>query len=162
LKRRLGRSEQPLAVMASLEEVERIAVVSDRDRRILHSRARPIVVLEKRDPTSHPAISGLHTIGCMLPYSGLHYLLFADLAHRLLVMTSANLPGYPMITDLASALDRLSGMVDYILTHDRRIVNRCDDSVVRDGYIIRLSRDLPRSGLRSTSVMSVSWVSARN
>lgn len=142
LKRRLGRSEQPLAVMASLEEVERIAVVSDRDRRILHSRARPIVVLEKRDPTSHPAISGLHTIGCMLPYSGLHYLLFADLAHRLLVMTSANLPGYPMITDLASALDRLSGMVDYILTHDRRIVNRCDDSVVRDGYIIRLSRGL--------------------
>jgi len=142
LKRRLGRSEQPLAVMASLEEVERIAVVSDRDRRILHSRARQIVVLEKRDPTSHPAISGLHTIGCMLPYSGLHYLLFADLAHRLLVMTSANLPGYPMITDLASALDRLSGMVDYILTHDRRIVNRCDDSVVRDGYIIRLSRGL--------------------
>jgi len=142
LKRRLGRSEQPLAVMTTPEGVERIAVVSDEDRRILHSRARPIVVLEKRDPLSHQAISGLHTIGCMLPYSGLHHLLFADLAHRLLIMTSANLPGYPMITDVSGALDRLSGMVDYILTHDRRIVNRCDDSVVRDGYIIRLSRGL--------------------
>jgi len=142
LKHRLGRSEQPLAVMTTPEEVERIAVVSDEDRRILHSRARPIVVLEKRDPLSHQAISGLHTIGCMLPYSGLHHLLFADLAHRLLIMTSANLPGYPMITDVSGALDRLSGMVDYILTHDRRIVNRCDDSVVRDGYIIRLSRGL--------------------
>ena len=142
LKRRLGRSEQPLAVMTTPDEVERIAVVSDEDRRILHSRARPIVVLEKRDPLSHQAISGLHTIGCMLPYSGLHHLLFADLAHRLLIMTSANLPGYPMITDVSGALDRLSGMVDYILTHDRRIVNRCDDSVVRDGYIIRLSRGL--------------------
>lgn len=142
LKRRLGRTEQPLAVMATPDEVERIAVVSDEDRRALHSRARPIVVLAKRDPASHPGISNLHTIGCMLPYTGLHHLLFANLAHPLLIMTSANLPGYPMITDLSIALDRLSGQVDYILTHDRRIVNRCDDSVVRDGYIIRLSRGL--------------------
>ncbi|MCE5339166.1 MAG: carbamoyltransferase HypF [Methanomicrobiaceae archaeon] len=142
LKHRLGRTEQPLAVMATPEEVERIAIVSDEDRRLLHSRERPILVLAKRDPTSHPAISGLHTIGCMLPYTGLHHLLFAYLAHPLLVMTSANLPGYPMITDLAVALKRLSGQVDYILTHDRRIVNRCDDSVIRDGYIIRLSRGL--------------------
>jgi hydrogenase maturation protein HypF len=142
LKHRLGRTEQPLAVMVTPEEVERIAIVSDEDRRLLHSRERPILVLAKRDPTSHPAISGLHTIGCMLPYTGLHHLLFAHLAHPLLVMTSANLPGYPMITDLSVALDRLSGQVDYILTHDRRIVNRCDDSVIRDGYIIRLSRGL--------------------
>ena len=140
LKRRLGRTEQPLAVMATPEEVERIAVLSDEDREILHSRARPIVVLPKRDPASHPAISGLHTIGCMLPYSGLHHLLFASLAHPLLIMTSANLPGYPMVTDLATARKNLSREVDYILTHDRQIVNRCDDSVVRDGYIIRLSR----------------------
>ena len=142
LKRRLGRTEQPLAVMATADEVERIAVVSDDERRILHSRERPIVVLEKKDPVSHPGISNLHTIGCMLPYTGLHHLLFARLAHRLLVMTSANLPGYPMITDLSAAPGRLSGEVDYILTHDRRIINRCDDSVVRDGYIIRLSRGL--------------------
>ena len=142
LKRRLGRTEQPLAVMATPEEVERIAVVSEEERRILRSRERPIVVLEKKDHTSHPGISNLHTIGCMLPYTGLHHLLFAHLAHPLLVMTSANLPGYPMITDLEIALGRLSGEVDYILTHDRRIVNRCDDSVVRDGYIIRLSRGL--------------------
>lgn len=142
LKRRLGRTEQPLAVMAEPEEVERIAVVSPDDRRILHSRERPIVVLEKRDPESHRTISRLHTIGCMLPYTGLHHLLFAHLDHRLLVMTSANLPGYPMITDLESALERLPRQVDYILTHNRRIVNRCDDSVVRDGCIIRLSRGL--------------------
>ncbi|WP_292731912.1 carbamoyltransferase HypF [Methanoculleus sp.] len=142
LKRRLGRTEQPLAVMATPGEVERIAVVSDEERQILCSRERPIVVLAKRDPASHPVLSGLHTIGCMLPYTGLHHLLFANLAHPLLVMTSANLPGYPMITDLAVALKRLPRQVDYILTHDRRIVNRCDDSVVRDGYIIRLSRGL--------------------
>jgi len=142
LKRRLGRSEQPLAVMATPDEVDRIAVVSDEDREILHSRARPIVVLEKRNMRSHQGISTLHTIGCMLPYSGLHHLLFAALRHPLLIMTSANLPGYPMITDVSDAFNRIAGVVDYILTHDRRIVNRCDDSVVRDGYIIRLSRGL--------------------
>jgi hydrogenase maturation protein HypF len=142
LKRRLGRTEQPLAVMATLDEVERIARVSDEDRQVLASRERPIVVLAKRDPSSHSTISNLHTIGCMLPYTGLHYLLFARLVHPLLVMTSANIPGYPMITDLSVALERLSRQVDYILTHDRRIVNRCDDSVVREGYIIRLSRGL--------------------
>jgi hydrogenase maturation protein HypF len=140
LKRRLGRTEQPLAVMATDDEVERIAVVSEEDRGMLHSRERPIVVLAKRDPASHPAISNLHTIGCMLPYTGLHHLLFARLARPLLIMTSANMPGYPMITELGVAIQRLSRHVDYILTHDRRIVNRCDDSVVRDGYIIRLSR----------------------
>ena len=142
LKHRLCRSEQPLAVMATPEEVERIAAVSDEDREILHSRARTIVVLEKRDPSSHQRISTLHTIGCMLPYSGMHHLLFAALRHPLLIMTSANLPGYPMITNVSEAFNRITGIVDYILIHDRRIINRCDDSVVRDGYIIRLSRGL--------------------
>ncbi len=142
LKRRLGRSEQPLAVMATPGEVERIALVSDEERLALHSRERPIVVVRKRDPGSHTAVSNLHTIGCMLPYSGLHHLLFSALRHRLLIMTSANMPGYPMITDLEQATSRLARQVDYILTHNRRIVNRCDDSVVRDGFVIRLSRGL--------------------
>lgn len=142
LKHRLGRSEQPLAVMATPEKVEQIAIVSDEDRQILHSPARPVVVLRKRKISSHQSISNLHTIGCMLPYSGLHHLIFAHLKHPLLIMTSANLPGYPMITDVFDTLGRLEGVVDAILTHDRQIANRCDDSVVRDGYIIRLSRGL--------------------
>ncbi len=140
LKRRLGRTEQPLAVMATLEATERIADVSDDERAMLTSRERPIVVLAKRDPESHASISNLHTIGVMVPYTGLHHLLFDALESPLLIMTSANMPGYPMITDLDQAAGRLSGQVDYILTHNRPIVNRCDDSVVRDGYIIRLSR----------------------
>ncbi|RXE57079.1 hydrogenase maturation protein HypF [Methanoculleus taiwanensis] len=140
LKRRLGRTEQPLAVMATPEEAGRIADISGDEWKQLESRERPIVVLAKRDPDAHASISNLHTIGIMLPYTGLHHLLFASLSHPLLIMTSANLPGYPMITDLGQAVERLSGQVDYILTHDRRIVNRCDDSVVRDGFLIRLSR----------------------
>jgi len=142
LKSRIGRSEQPFAVMVRHDSIDRIARVDAADRLRLESLERPIVVLEKRDASAHKDISNLHTIGCMFPYTGLHHLLFSYLEHPLLVMTSANMPGYPMITDIDLAMATLNRDVDFFLTHDRRIVNRCDDSVVRDGYIIRLSRGM--------------------
>ncbi|HDR73839.1 MAG TPA: carbamoyltransferase HypF [Methanoculleus sp.] len=140
LKFRLNRTEQPLAVMTTLSHAEAICEVSEEERRILAGPEHPIAVLKKRDAFAHERISNLHTLGCMLPYTGLHELLFEALAHPLLIMTSANAPGYPMITDLDHAMAHLHGVVDYVLTHDRVILNRCDDSVVRDGYLIRLSR----------------------
>lgn len=140
LKFRLGRTEQPLAVMTTLAHAEAICEVSADERAVLTGPEHPIAVLRKRDPFAHESISNLHTLGCMLPYTGLHELLFDALAHPLLIMTSANAPGYPMITDLDHAMAHLHGVVDYVLSHDRVILNRCDDSVVRDGYIIRLSR----------------------
>ncbi|MCU0632961.1 MAG: carbamoyltransferase HypF [Methanolinea sp.] len=142
LKRRLGRSEQPFAVMVRPDSIDRIATLTAEDRMILESCQRPIVILVKRDPDAHLDISNLHTIGCMLPYTGLHHLLFSHLSHSLLILTSANMPGYPMITEIDVAMARMHEHVDFFLTHDRRILNRCDDSVVRDGYIIRLSRGL--------------------
>jgi hydrogenase maturation protein HypF len=78
----------------------------------------------------------------MLPYTGLHHLLFSHLRNPLLIMTSANMPGYPMITSIDQAMAKLNRDVDFFLTHNRTIVNRCDDSVMRDGYIIRLSRGI--------------------
>jgi len=78
----------------------------------------------------------------MLPYTGLHYHLFSYLRHPLLIMTSANMPGYPMITEIDVAMGKLNRDADFFLTHNRTIVNRCDDSVMRDGYIIRLSRGI--------------------
>ncbi|NYT06251.1 MAG: carbamoyltransferase HypF, partial [Methanomicrobiales archaeon] len=140
LKHRLGRTEQPLAVMIREACLDRIAAVSPDERRLLQGPERPIVVLVKKDPLAHSEISNLHTLGCMLPYTGLHHLLFSHLKSPMLVMTSANVPGYPMITDVDHAMAQLNRDVDYFLTHDRVIRNRCDDSVVRDGYIIRLSR----------------------
>ncbi len=142
LKKRLGRIEQPFAVMVRPDEINRIVTISPREREILESPVHPIMVLPKRDPTAHAAISNLHTIGCMIPYTGLHHLLFHHLQHPLLIMTSANMPGYPMITGIDHAMAKLTHDVDFFLTHDREIVNRCDDSVIRDGYIIRLSRGI--------------------
>jgi len=142
LKHRLGRIEQPFAIMVRPDHIDQLALVSPEDRQVLESPVHPIVVLNKRDPTANAAISNLHTVGCMLPYTGLHHLLFAYLAHPLLIMTSANMPGYPMITETDVAMAKLSRDADFFLTHNRTIVNRCDDSVIRNGYIIRLSRGI--------------------
>ncbi|MFZ2072880.1 MAG: carbamoyltransferase HypF [Methanoregula sp.] len=142
LKSRLGRIEQPFAVMVRPGFIDQIALVSQDERELLESPVHPIVVLEKRDHASHHTISNLHTIGCMLPYTGLHHLLFSHLRHPLLIMTSANMPGYPMITDTGVALVKLAQDADYFLVHNRTIANRVDDSVIRDGYILRLSRGM--------------------
>ncbi len=140
LKKRLGRTEQPFAIMANLETIRSLTRISPEQEEILHSPASPILILDKKDPAAYPDISNLHTIGCMLPYTGLHHLLFAALRSPLLIMTSANAPGYPMITSFEQAREKLAHVVDAYLTHNRDIVSRCDDSVVRGRHIIRLSR----------------------
>ncbi len=159
LKGTLGRPEQPLAVMAEPEEIRRVAHVAPEEAALLGGPAHPIVVLEKKDPLSHMAISKLHTLGCMLPYTALHHLLFRHLRARMLIMTSANEPGEPMMTTTETAFARLGTHIDYYLTHNRHIENRCDDSVVRDGYIIRLSRGLApkrvRCSLGDTTILGV-------
>jgi len=142
LKQRLGRIEQPFAIMVRPDLIDTLAVVSPQERKLLESPVHPIIVLEKRDHSAHAEISNIHTIGCMFPYTGLHHLLFAHLKHPLLIMTSANIPGYPMITEIDAAMVKLNRDADFYLTHNRTIVNRCDDSVMRDGYIIRLSRGI--------------------
>lgn len=142
LKRRLGRIEQPFAIMVRTDYIDQLATISREEKQTLENPVHPIVVLKKRDQTAHATISNLHTIGCMLPYTGLHHLLFSHLKHPLLIMTSANMPGYPMITDNDQAMAKLNRDADFFLTHNRKIVNRCDDSVIRDGYIIRLSRGI--------------------
>lgn len=140
LKKCLGRTEQALAIMAEEKTILDIARVSSYEKEILNGPEHPITVLYKKDPASHPDISNLDTIGCMLPYTGLHHLLFSYLKSPVLIMTSANAPGNPMITETDIAVSKLKGCVDYYLTHNRRIQNRCDDSVIREGYLIRLSR----------------------
>ena len=142
LKHRLGRIEQPFAIMVRPDHIDTLAEIRESDRRLLEGPIHPILVLEKRDPAAHATISNLHTIGCMLPYTGLHHLLFSHLKHPLLIMTSANMPGYPMITEIDVAMTKLNLDADFFLTHNRTIMNRVDDSVMRDGYIIRLSRGI--------------------
>lgn len=143
LKRRLGRFTQPLAIMAPHEAwVHDHLHVSQEERALLTSNKRPIMVLDKRGEGIFREVSNLHNIGVMLPYSGLHQLLF-DIVDQPLIMTSANTPGEPMIIANDDALENLRQKADFFLLHDRRIVNRCDDSVVRvldQPAFIRMSR----------------------
>lgn len=134
LRKRRRRPQQPFAVMSpSLERVESFAYINQIEKELLTSKERPIVVLrfKPKSPISPWVSPGLDSIGVMLPYTGIHLLLLTYVDEPAVIMTSGNYPGEPMTITIDDALKRLSGIVDYFLTHDRDIVNRCDDSVVR-------------------------------
>ncbi|ADG13178.1 (NiFe) hydrogenase maturation protein HypF [Methanocaldococcus infernus ME] len=127
LREILNRPSQPFAVMSLIEEVKKFAILSKEEEILLTSRERPIVVLKKsKDYYLSEYVSNLDTVGVMLPYTGLHYLLFNKVPAY--VATSANLPGLPMAIDEGEIVKL---KVDGYLMHNRRIINRCDDSVVK-------------------------------
>jgi hydrogenase maturation protein HypF len=128
------RRHKPFAIMArSLEAVKSFAEVTAEEARLLTGFTRPIVLLKKSDGyyLSDLIAPGLHNVGVMLPYTGLHYMLFDDVDEPAFVMTSANPPNQPIVKDDEEALKTLGEAVDYFLFHNRRIAHRCDDSVLR-------------------------------
>ncbi len=133
LRRRKKRPCKPLAVMcASLETVERLCVLTSPEAELLQSPAAPIVLLPLKKGALVPRnISpGLMTLGVMLPYTPFHHLLLRG-PFSAMVLTSANPTDLPILKDDAEAIQGLRGIADYFLVHDRPIVQRCDDSVVR-------------------------------
>ncbi len=134
LRSRKNRPYRPLAVMAkSLDVVGKICYVSINEKKILKSPEAPIVVLEQREATQFSRLlaPGLNTLGVMLPYTPLHHLLFDDQYLDLLVMTSANPSGMPIVYQDDGAINYLDGIADYILTSNRDILHPLDDSVVQ-------------------------------
>jgi hydrogenase maturation protein HypF len=140
LRRRKRRYGKPFALMArDLDVIGRYAEVGPAAADALTSPAAPILLLpavangvaRAADAGLAPLVApGQATLGFMLPYSPLHHLLLQDW-DRPLVMTSGNLSDEPQCTDNADARSRLLGLADCALLHDREIVNRVDDSVVR-------------------------------
>ncbi len=134
LRRRLRRPEQPFAVMAKNAAVaETFARLDGGGGEYLTSHRRPITVLprSKAFDLAESVTPGLHNIGVMLPYTGTQNLLFDCVPDAVYVMTSANLPGRPMVVENKEALEKLRGIVDYYLLHNRVIANRNDDTVIR-------------------------------
>lgn len=140
LRERKCREEKPLALMfPSLESVTQVCAVSEAERRLLTSPEAPIVLLERTGesrpgviaPSVAPSVApGNRCLGVMLPYTPLHHLLLHDLGFPV-VATSGNRVDEPVCIDEAEALDRLQDIADGFLVHNRPILRRVDDSIVR-------------------------------
>ena len=145
LRSRKIREDKPFAVMCgSLDAVGRLCTVSVAEEKLLIATARPIVLLVKKNSYDLAAsiAPGNAYLGVMLPYAPAHWLLLQP--EDIWVMTSANVSDEPIAYDDQDALDRLPGIADYFLIHNREIHKPCDDSVVRvlmdQHYILRRSR----------------------
>lgn len=147
LRRIKNRPYKPFAIMSpSIEEIRSFTEVSADEEALLTSYIKPIVLLRKSDNyyLSNLISPGLHTVGVMLPYTGLHVMLFDEVKEPAFLMTSANPSDEPIVVGNQEAIKRLGSIVDFFLFHNREIAQRCDDSVVRfvDGKsrLIRRSR----------------------
>ena len=119
LRRRKQRDEKPFAVMCrSVDCARRLCRVSEEEERLLASPKKPIVLLKKRECGAWAHLSENNCIGVMLPYTPLHVLLMGD-DMDCLVMTSANISDTPIVYKNTEALERLSGIADGFLLHDR-------------------------------------------
>jgi len=147
LRKDKHRKNKPFAVMASdLEEVSSFAELNPWETELLTSYRKPIILLKKSQDyfLSELVSPQLHTVGVMLPYTGLHAMLFDQVKEPAFVMTSANPASEPIVTNNKEAIQKLGKTVDYFLMHNRTVAQRCDDSVVRfhgkNPSLIRRSR----------------------
>jgi hydrogenase maturation protein HypF len=140
LRERKHREEKPLALMySSVDAIRCDCEISELEARLLSSAEAPIVLLQRRSGGNvAPAVApGNSQLGVMLPYTPLHHILLREL-NAPVVATSGNLSDEPICTDEREALDRLRGIADLLLVHNRPIARHVDDSVVR----VMLGREL--------------------
>ncbi len=145
LRRRKRRPTKPFALMArDCSVVREIAEPPPGACAVMESAERPILLLPRRPGSrvSELVAPGLDTIGIMLPYTGFQAMLMERVRDGFLIMTSGNETGYPMCTSLECVFTHLRGIADYAVAHEREIVHRVDDSVLRytDDELVFLRR----------------------
>ena len=177
LRERKHREEKPFALMVpSLAAAKAICEVSPLEERLLRSPEAPIVLMRRQDKSqisnlkfeiARSIAPGNPNLGCMLPYTPLHHLLLSLLGFPV-VATSGNLGDEPICIDEREALERLGGIADVFLVHDRPIVRHVDDSIVRvmmgrelvlrraRGYApLPITLHAPRSTLHAHTILAV-------
>ena len=167
LRKRKNRPHKPFALMAKdVHMVKEYCALSEQEQLLLTDKASPIVLLEKiNDLLSKQIAPKQKKLGLMLPYSPLHYLLLHAL-NAPLVLTSGNKSQQPQIIDNQQAINELSDIADYLLLHNRDIINRVDDSVVQSvanqDRVIRRARgyaptalSLPKGFEEASGVLAV-------
>ncbi len=154
LRKSKYRDGKPLAVMfRDLDTLKRFAVVNNKEEELLTSWRRPVVLLKsKGKPLAQGVSVGFGTVGALLPYMPFHYLLFEKTECPAVVFTSANIAGEPIIIDNRKALDAFRGRIGAVITYNRDIQNRADDSVAfvagNTARLIRRSRGYAPSPVR--------------
>jgi hydrogenase maturation protein HypF len=139
LRERKHRPAKPFAVMvANVAALTPFVEPTQAESDLLQVSARPIVLVAKGSGLANAVAPGLNQVGIMLPSTPAHHLLFHALAQACsvpgavaFVVTSANVAGEPLVIDNASAVEDLVGIADLVVTHDRAIIARADDSVMR-------------------------------
>lgn len=132
LRSRKQREEKPFAVMfGSFSEANKYCNINSIERAELESWQRPIIILKQKRALAESVSNGLGTIGAMLPYMPFHHLLFRTINTPAVVLTSGNLSDEPIITDDSAAEEQLMKVADSLVSYNRKIVNRTDDSVIR-------------------------------
>lgn len=148
LRRAKERPTKPFAVMArDLEAARRLVELRPADEDLLRSARAPILLAPRRRPAvgvASEVAPGLEDLGVMLPTTPLHAELLRGAPYSALVATSGNARDEPICRTPSEALERLGGIVDRFLVHDREVVRRADDSVVRTAargtLLVRRSR----------------------
>ncbi|NPD88020.1 MAG: carbamoyltransferase HypF [Asgard group archaeon] len=131
------RKFKPFAIMAkNIPSIEEFATINSYEEEQLTSFRRPIMLLQrsKNYNLSEWVAPGLHNIGVMLPYAGIHYMILKEMSEPTMVMTSANPSNFPMYIENSEIIENLP-YVDYFLLHNRTIFQRNDDSVIRINHI---------------------------
>ncbi len=158
LRANKNRPTKPLAVMfSSIKEIKKIARISKEEEALIVSKERPIVLVKKKESTilADSIAPNIEKIGVFLAYTPLHELLLKH--YKLpIVATSANLSDEPIIRDDKELFAKLSPVISVVLTHDREILNACDDSVVmfaRDELLtLRMARGYAPKSFYNTHV----------
>ena len=145
LRLRKQRDSKPFAVMfRDIPAVKEYCIINKEEETLLTSWRRPILILKQLKPLAASVNSGLDTIGAMLPYMPFHYMLFRRTGIPAVVLTSGNLSDEPIITDDLTAEQKLMPVTGCVVSYNREIHNRVDDSVIRvinnNISIIRRSR----------------------
>lgn len=149
LKELTRRHYKPFGLMGKdIDMIEKFCKVSDKEKEIINSNKRPIVLLEKKDKNALLWVSEISSLGFMLPYTGLHYLLF-EYIDEPLIFTSSNMPSFPI------TLKKEEQFTTWVLDYNREIANTVDDSIIKvideKPLIIRRSRGYVPNEINITS-----------
>lgn len=155
LRKLKNRDGKPFAVMFKSRQImDSYVIINKEEDELLQSWRNPIVLLSDKNKLAHSVSVGFATTGCILPYMPFHYLLFEKLKLDVIVLTSGNISDEPIIIDDTEAINKLGAISDAVITYNREIYNRTDDSVCfvanKKMRLIRRSRSFTPSPSRLT------------